>query len=89
MKESDITLLKEAVHTIKDYPKEGILFRDVMGILENSEAFALTINTLKAKFENKGFTKIVGNNIFEFFFHFFRKTCRGIISFYKGFNSFY
>ena len=68
MKESDITLLKEAVHTIKDYPKEGILFRDVMGILENSEAFALTINTLKAKFENKGFTKIVGTEARGFLF---------------------
>ena len=68
MKESDITLLKEAVHTIKDYPKEGILFRDVMGILENSEAFALTINTLRAKFENKGFTKIVGTEARGFLF---------------------
>ena len=35
--------LKQAIHTVPDYPIEGILFRDVTGILDDAEAFALTI----------------------------------------------
>ena len=30
----DLTLIKNAVHTIPNYPIEGILFRDVMGLYE-------------------------------------------------------
>ncbi|MFD2166315.1 adenine phosphoribosyltransferase [Thalassotalea euphylliae] len=68
MTDSEIQILKDAVHTIKDYPKEGILFRDVTGILENTDAFALTIEKLKEKFENKGFTKVVGTEARGFLF---------------------
>ncbi|NMP33381.1 adenine phosphoribosyltransferase [Thalassotalea sp. M1531] len=68
MTESDIALLKNAVHTIENYPKEGIMFRDVMGILENNAAFSLTIESLKKKFENQGFTKVVGTEARGFLF---------------------
>ncbi|WP_448210954.1 adenine phosphoribosyltransferase [Colwellia sp. MEBiC06753] len=68
MTDSDIALLKSAVHTIEDYPKPGILFRDVTGILENNAAFALTIEALKKKFSNQGFTKIVGTEARGFLF---------------------
>lgn len=68
MTESDINLLKSAVHTIENYPKEGILFRDVTGILENNDAFSLSIAALKNKFENQGFTKIVGTEARGFLF---------------------
>ena len=43
--------LINAVHTIEDYPKKGILFRDVTGILDNAEAFKLTIDLLKEKYQ--------------------------------------
>jgi len=68
MTESDIALLKSAVHTIENYPKEGIMFRDVTGILENNAAFSLTIDLLKKKFENQGFTKVVGTEARGFLF---------------------
>ena len=60
--------LKNAVHTVVDYPKKGIMFRDVTGILDDAEAFALTISVLKEKFENKGFTKVVGTEARGFLF---------------------
>jgi adenine phosphoribosyltransferase len=60
--------LKTAVHTVVDYPKKGIMFRDVTGILDDAEAFSLTISLLKEKFVNKGFTKVVGTEARGFLF---------------------
>lgn len=68
MTDHDLSILKTAIHAIPDYPKPGILFRDVTGILENAEAFQLCIETLKNKFENQGFTKIVGTEARGFLF---------------------
>ncbi|GHE98378.1 adenine phosphoribosyltransferase [Thalassotalea profundi] len=68
MTETQLSILKQAIHTIPDYPKPGILFRDVTGILDNGEAFALTIELLKEKFKDKGFTKIVGTEARGFLF---------------------
>ncbi|GAA5133444.1 adenine phosphoribosyltransferase [Thalassotalea piscium] len=68
MTETQLSILKEAIHTIPDYPKPGILFRDVTGILDSAEAFALTIDLLKEKYKNQGFTKIVGTEARGFLF---------------------
>jgi len=68
MIEEQQNILKNAVHTIVDYPKEGILFRDVTGILDDAEAFSLSINFLKEKYQNKGFTKVVGTEARGFLF---------------------
>lgn len=68
MTPTQIDLLKNAIHSIPDYPKKGIMFRDVTGILENAEAFALTINVLAEKYKNKGFTTIVGTEARGFIF---------------------
>jgi len=68
MTEQELIVLKDAVQTIPDYPKAGILFRDVTGILENAAAFTLTINLLKEKYKNKGFTKVVGTEARGFLF---------------------
>ena len=68
MTESEISLLKNAVHTIEDYPKPGIMFRDVTGILENHQAFSLTIDVLAKKYADSGITKIVGTEARGFLF---------------------
>jgi adenine phosphoribosyltransferase len=68
MTETQISQLKNAVHTIADYPKKGILFRDVTGILDDAEAFQLTIDVLKDKFQDQGFTKVVGTEARGFLF---------------------
>lgn len=68
MTETQLSILKQAVHTIPNYPKAGILFRDVTGILDNAEAFALSIELLKEKFKDQGFTKVVGTEARGFLF---------------------
>jgi adenine phosphoribosyltransferase len=68
MTETQILQLKNAVHTIADYPKKGILFRDVTGILDDAAAFQLTIDLLKEKFLNQGYTKVVGTEARGFLF---------------------
>ncbi len=68
MTETQVHLLKNAVYTVPDYPKKGILFRDVMGILEDEKAFKLTIDLLAERFQHRGFTKIVGTEARGFLF---------------------
>lgn len=68
MTETQISQLQSAVHTITDYPKKGILFRDVTGILDDAHAFQLTIDLLTDKFKNQGFTKVVGTEARGFLF---------------------
>ena len=36
--------LKEYIRSIPDYPKKGILFRDITTLIKNETAFAETIN---------------------------------------------
>lgn len=64
----ELAQLKAAIKTIPDYPREGILFRDVTSLLENSESFALTINLLTKRYENQAFTKVVGTEARGFIF---------------------
>ena len=40
--------LKDYVITIPDFPEEGIMFRDVTGILESAECLKLAIDELEA-----------------------------------------
>ncbi len=68
MTEQDTTLLKNAIHTIENYPCEGVMFRDVTGILDNAEAFALTIELLNKQYQGQGFTKVVGTEARGFLF---------------------
>ena len=68
MTDSQLTLLKNAIHTIPNYPKEGILFRDVTGLLDNADAFALTIRLLAEKYKGQGYTKVVGTEARGFLF---------------------
>ena len=38
--------LKNSIKSIQDYPKPGILFRDVTSLLEDPKAYALSIDLL-------------------------------------------
>ncbi|AWH87820.1 adenine phosphoribosyltransferase [Limnobaculum parvum] len=66
--EQQLTLIKDSIMTIPDYPKAGILFRDVTTLLENPAAFAATIQLMVAHYKNKGITKIVGTEARGFLF---------------------
>jgi adenine phosphoribosyltransferase len=68
MTEEQLAQLKSVIKAIPDYPVEGVLFRDVTSLLENAEAFTLTIKLLAEKYGNKGYTKIVGTEARGFLF---------------------
>ena len=59
-KEQQLQLIKESIATIPNYPKEGVLFRDITTLLNNPAAYQATIDLLVDHYKDKGVTKIVG-----------------------------
>lgn len=68
MTQQQIETIKQAIYTVPNYPIEGILFRDVTGVLDDAKAFALTIKLLVEKYQGQGFTKVVGTEARGFLF---------------------
>jgi adenine phosphoribosyltransferase len=52
--------LREAIRSIPDFPKKGILFRDITTLLKDKAAFAEAINSLAARHMGKEIAKVVG-----------------------------
>ena len=50
--------LKEYIRSIPDYPKKGILFRDITTLIKNENAFKNTIDQIKSHCEEIEFDKI-------------------------------
>ncbi|MBE2893731.1 adenine phosphoribosyltransferase [Spirabiliibacterium falconis] len=65
---SNRELIRSAIKAIPDYPKEGIIFRDITSLLENPCAFQATIDTLVAHYKDKGITKVIGTESRGFIF---------------------
>lgn len=52
--------IKEYILTIPDFPKKGIMFRDITSLLQNADGFSLAIEELIKKLENIEFDIIAG-----------------------------
>lgn len=52
--------LKQQIRNIPDFPKKGILYRDITTLLKQPEALRLAVDILYNYFKDKGFTKVVG-----------------------------
>ena len=50
--------LKEYIRSIPDYPKKGILFRDITTLIKNEKAFTESINQLIDRSKKYEFNKI-------------------------------
>ena len=50
--------LKDYIRSIPDYPKKGILFRDITTLIKDENAFAETINQIIERSKKYNFTKI-------------------------------
>ena len=50
--------LKNFIRSIKDYPKKGILFRDITTLIKDKDAFAETINQIVERSKKFKFEKI-------------------------------
>ena len=52
--------LKSLVRTIPDYPKKGILFRDITTLIEHPEGFKQSVERLAEAHRDMGFTHVAG-----------------------------
>ena len=50
--------LKEYIRSIPDYPKKGILFRDITTLIKDEKAFSETINQIVEILKKYNFDKI-------------------------------
>ena len=52
--------VKQIIRDIPDFPKKGIVFKDITPLLADATAFRKTINTLKERYSEKQVDTIVG-----------------------------
>lgn len=52
--------LKALVRSIPDYPKPGIIFRDITSLIENSDGFRESCQRLADAHRDKGITRVAG-----------------------------
>ena len=52
--------LKSLIRTIPDYPKAGVMFRDITSLIEHPEGFKESIHRLADPFRDKGITHVAG-----------------------------
>jgi adenine phosphoribosyltransferase len=55
-----MSIIKSKIRTIPDYPKPGILFRDITSLLLDPEGLALMIGSFVDRYQGKGITKVAG-----------------------------
>ena len=52
--------LKEIIRDVPDFPKPGILFKDITTLLKDREALARAIDLLADRYRGRGIDKVVG-----------------------------
>jgi len=52
--------LASLIRSIPDYPKPGILFRDITTLLKDSEGFTATVDALAERFSDAEVTRVAG-----------------------------
>jgi adenine phosphoribosyltransferase len=52
--------LKRLIRNVPDFPKPGILFRDITTLLNNADAFRVAIDALAAEYRSKKISKVIG-----------------------------
>lgn len=55
-----LAFLKSQVRSVPDFPKKGIIYRDITTLLKNAEALHAAADLLYEQFKGQGFTKVVG-----------------------------
>ncbi|MBU3023370.1 adenine phosphoribosyltransferase [Aestuariibacter sp. A3R04] len=60
--------IKSVVKSVPDYPKPGIIFRDVTSVLEDHKAFSSCIALMVDKYKGLNFDKVAGTEARGFLF---------------------
>ena len=68
MTQSKLELIRNSIITIPNYPKQGILFRDITSLLEDPIAFRTSIDLLIEHYKDKKIDKVVGTEARGFIF---------------------
>lgn len=63
-----LALIKNSIITIPNYPKKGILFRDITSLLEDPVAFRTSVELLIDHYKDKKIDKVVGTEARGFIF---------------------
>ena len=60
--------IKAAIRDVPDFPKEGIVFKDITPILSDPELFKMTLDLFVARLENRNISKIAAIDARGFLF---------------------
>jgi len=52
--------LKSVIRDVPDFPKEGIVFKDITPLLSDSILFQTVVDTLKSRYKDKKINQVVG-----------------------------
>jgi adenine phosphoribosyltransferase len=53
-------ILNNSIRTIPDFPKKGIMFKDITTLLNDKEAFKSLIDFLKERYQSKNIDFVAG-----------------------------
>jgi len=53
-------LINNSIRDVKDFPKEGIVFKDITTLLNNKEVFSLVMNHLESRYKSYDLDYIAG-----------------------------
>lgn len=56
----EIKMLEALVRDVPDFPKPGILFKDITPLIRDPEGLVTSVNLLAKRFENRGITAVAG-----------------------------
>jgi len=56
----DLEIVKSKIRSVEDWPKQGVVFRDITPVLEDAEYFKFVIDELAKLTEGKQIDKVVG-----------------------------
>lgn len=65
---TELKIIKESIRDIEDFPKPGIVFKDITTLLNNKEAFGVLMNHLYQRYKDYGLDYIAGIDARGFIF---------------------
>jgi adenine phosphoribosyltransferase len=68
MSDKDKQIILDSIRDIPDFPKPGIMFKDITTLLNNSEAYQVLMNHLETRYKDSGLEYIAGLDARGFIF---------------------
>jgi len=68
MKQKDLQIIEDAIRVIPDFPKPGIMFKDITTVLNNPEAYNLLIQHLVERYKEYNLDYVAGIDARGFIF---------------------